>query len=119
MKAFFNECAYSLQSCPILCNQNGPWPARLLCPWDSPGKNNRVGCHFLLKIFNEKSLIIEENNKRGKTRDVFRKTGNIKGTFCQKMSPIKDKNGRDLVEAEEIKKRWKDYTEALYNKNLN
>ena len=64
----------------------GPWPARLLCPWDSPGKDNGVGCHFLLKIFNEKSLIIEENNKRGKTRDVFRKTGNIKGTFCQKMS---------------------------------
>ena len=55
----------------------------------------------------------------GKTRDPFRKTGNIKGTFCPKIGPIKDKNGGDLVEAEEIKKRWKDYTEALYNKNLN
>ena len=70
-------------------------------------------------FFNEQCLIIEENNKRGKTRDLFRKTGNIKGTFCPKMVPIKDKNGRDLVEAEEIKKRWKDYIEALYNKNLN
>ena len=60
-----------------------------------------------------------ENNKRGKTRDLFRKTGNIKGTFCPKRGPIKDKNGRDRVEAEEIKKRWKDYIEALYNKNLN
>ena len=56
-------------------------------------------------FFNEQCLIIEENNKRGKTRDLFRKTGNIKGTFCPKMVPIKDKNGRDLVEAEEIKKR--------------
>ena len=82
-------------------------------------QNIGVGCHFLLKIFHEQCSIIEENNKRGKTRDLFRKTGNIKGTFCPKIGPIKDKNGGDLVEAEEIKKRWKDYTEALYNKNLN
>ena len=62
-------------------------------------------------FFNEQSLIIEENNKRGKTRNLFRKIGNIKGTFYPKMSTIKDKNGRVLVDAEEIKKRSKEYME--------
>ena len=57
-------------------------------------------------VFNEQCLIIEENNKRGKTRDLFRKIGNIKGAFHPKMGTIRDKNGRDLVDAEEIKKRW-------------
>ena len=55
-------------------------------------------------FFNEQCLIIEENNKRGKTRDLFRKTGNIKGGFRPKMGTIKDKNGRVLEYAEEIKK---------------
>ena len=64
-------------------------------------------------FFNEQRLIIEENNKRGKTRDLVRKTGNIKGGFRPKMGTIKDKNGRDLVDAEEIKKRWKEYMEEL------
>ena len=67
-------------------------------------------------FFNEQCLIIEENNKRGKTRDLFRKIGNINGAFCPKMGTIKDKNGRDLVGAEEIKKRWKQYVEELYEK---
>ena len=68
-------------------------------------------------FFNQQCLIIEENNKRGKTRDLFRKTGNIKGEFCPKMSTIKNKNGRDLVDNEEIKKRWKAHTE-LFKKIL-
>ena len=51
-------------------------------------------------------LITEGNNKRGMTRDLIRKTGSIKGAFHPKMGTIRDKNGRDLVEAEEIKKRW-------------
>ena len=55
-------------------------------------------------FFNQQCLIIEENNKRGKTRHLFRKTGNIKGEFYPKMRTIKDKNGRVLVYAEEIKK---------------
>ena len=54
-------------------------------------------------FFNEQCLTIEEDNKRGKTRDRFRKIGNIKGAFHPKMGTIKDKNGRDLVDAEEIK----------------
>ena len=61
-------------------------------------------------FFNEQCLIIEENNKRGKTRNLFRKTGNIKGAFLPKMGTIKDKNGRDLVDTEEIEKRWKKNT---------
>ena len=54
----------------------------------------------------------------GKTRDLFKKTGTIKGTFHAKMGTIKDRNGKDLKEAEEIKKRWQEYTE-LYKKGLN
>jgi len=55
----------------------------------------------------------------GKTRDIFRKIGNIKGMFCPKMCIIKDRKGRDLVEAEEIEKKWKEYMEELYKKDLN
>ena len=61
---------------------------------------------------------IEENNRMGKTRDLFKKTGDTKGTFHAKMGSIKDRNGRDLTEAEEIKKRWQEYTEELYKKEL-
>ena len=67
-------------------------------------------------FFNEQSLITEENNKRGKTRDLFRKIRNMMGAFCPKMCTIKDKNGGDLVDTEEIKNRWKEYMEELYKK---
>ena len=70
-------------------------------------------------FFNEQCLIIEENNKRGKTRDLFRKISNIKGATRPKMGTIKDRNGRDLVDTEEIKKRWNKYLEELYKKYLN
>ena len=59
---------------------------------------------------------IEENNRMGKTRNLFKKIRDIKGTFHEKMSTIKDRNGRDLTEAENIKKRWQEYTEELYKK---
>ena len=62
---------------------------------------------------------MEENNKRGKPRDLFRKIENIKGDFCPKIGTIKDKNGRSLVDAEEIKMKWKEYMEELYKKDLN
>ena len=61
---------------------------------------------------------IEENNTMGKTRDLFKKIRDTKGTFHAKTSSIKDKNGRDLTEAEDIKKRWQEYTEELYKKDL-
>ena len=54
---------------------------------------------------------IEENNRMGKTRDHFKKIRDTKGTFHAKMSPIKDRNGTDLTEAGDIKKRWQEYTE--------
>ena len=60
----------------------------------------------------------EENNRIGKTRDLFKKIRDIKGTFHAKMGSIKDRNGMDLREAEEIKKRWQEYTEELYKKDL-
>ena len=61
---------------------------------------------------------IEENNRMGKTRDLFKKIRGIKGTFHAKMGSIKHRNGRDLTEAEDIKKRWQEYTEELYKKDL-
>ena len=61
---------------------------------------------------------IEENNRMGKTRDLFKKIRDAKGTFHTKMGSIKDRNGMDLTEAEDIKKRWREYTEELYKKDL-
>ena len=61
---------------------------------------------------------IEENNRMGKTRDLFRKIKDTKGTFHAKMGSIKDRSGLDLTEAEDIKKRWQEYTEELYKKDL-
>ena len=61
---------------------------------------------------------IEENNRMGKTRDLFKKIRDIKGIFHAKMGRIKDRNGMDLTEAEEIKKRQQEYTEELYRKDL-
>ena len=60
---------------------------------------------------------IEENNRMGKTRDLFKKTRDTKGTFHAKMGSIKDRNGMDLTEAEDIKKRWEENTK-LYKKDL-
>ena len=59
---------------------------------------------------------IEENNRMGKTRDLFKKIRDTKGTFHAKMGSIKDRNGMDLREAEDIKQRWQEYTEELYRK---
>ena len=61
---------------------------------------------------------MEENNRRGKSRDLFKKIRDTKGTFHAKMGTIKDRNGRDLIETEDIKKRWQEYTEELYKKDL-
>ena len=61
---------------------------------------------------------IEEKNRMGKTRDLFKKIRDTKGTFHAKMATIKDRNGMDLTEARDIKKRWQQYTEELYRKDL-
>ena len=61
---------------------------------------------------------IQANNRMGKTRDLFKKIRDTKGTFDAKMGSIKDRNGLDLTEAEDIKKRWQEYMEELYKKDL-
>ena len=61
---------------------------------------------------------IEESNRMGKSRDLFKKTRDTKGTFHAKMGTIKDRSGMGLIEAEYIKKRWQQYTEELYKKDL-
>ena len=68
-------------------------------------------------FLNEKE--IEENNRMGKTRGLFKKSRDIKGTFHARMGVTKDRNCKDLKEAEEIKKRWQGYTEGLYKTGLN
>ena len=62
---------------------------------------------------------IEEDNRLGETRDLFRKIRDTKGTFHAKMGTIKDRNCMDLTEAEDTEKRWQEYTEELYRKDLN
>ena len=61
---------------------------------------------------------IEENSRMGKTRDLFKMVRDTKGTFHAKMGTIKDRNGMDLTEAEDFKKRWQEYTEELYKKDF-
>ena len=62
---------------------------------------------------------IEENNRMGKTRDLFQKIRDTKGTFHEKMGTVKDRNGTNLTKVEDIKKRWQEYTEELHKKYLN
>ena len=64
-------------------------------------------------FFSDQCKEMEENNRMGKTRDLFKKIRDTKGTFHAKMSSIKDRNGMDLIEAKDIKKRWQEYTEEL------
>ena len=69
-------------------------------------------------FFSDQCKEIEGNNRLGKTRDLFKKIRDTKGTFHAKMGLINDRNGMDLTEAEDIKKRWQEYTEELYKKDL-
>ena len=69
-------------------------------------------------FLSEQRKEIEVNNRMGKTRDLFKKTGDTKGTFHAKIGIIKDRNSMNLTEAEEIKKWWQEYTEELYKKIL-
>ena len=92
-------------------------------------ETNRSFCHLnaeFLRIasrdkkahLSDQCKEIEENNRMGKTRDLFKKIRDNKGTFNAKMGLIKDRNGMDLTEAEDIKKRWQEYTGELYKKDL-
>ena len=76
------------------------------------GKGN-VYLYEWMAFLSDQCKEIEENNRLGKTRDLFKKIRDTKGTFHAKMGSIKDRNGMDLTEAEDIKKRWQEYTEEL------
>ena len=69
-------------------------------------------------FFSDQREEIEENNRKGKTRDLLKKIRDSKGTFHAKIGSIKDRNATDLTEAEDIKKRWQEYTKELYKKDL-
>ena len=69
-------------------------------------------------LLSDQCTKIEKNNRMGRTRDLFKKIRDTKGTFHAKMGTIKGRNGVDLTEAEDIKKRWQEYTEKLYKKEL-
>ena len=78
----------------------------------------RIGRRDKKAFLSDQCKEIEESNRMGKTRDLFKKIRDTKGTFHAKMSTIKDRNGTDLTEAEDVKKRWQEYTGELYKKNL-
>ena len=78
----------------------------------------RVARRDKIAFFSYQCKEIEENNRIGTTRDLFKKIRDNTGTFHAKMGSIKDRNGMDLKEAEDIKKRWQEYTEELYKKDL-
>ena len=81
-------------------------------------KFERIAGRDKKAFLSNQSKEIEENNRKGKTRNLFKKIRDNKGTFHAKMGSIKDRNGMDLTKAEDIKKRWQEYTEELYKKDL-
>ena len=80
------------------------------------GELQRIARRDKKDLLSDQCKEIEENNRMGKTRDLFKKIRDTKGKFCAKMCSINDINGMDLTEAEDIKKRWQEYTEELYKK---
>ena len=78
----------------------------------------RIARRYKKAFLSDECKEIEENNRMGKTRDIFKKIRDTKGTFHAKIGLIKDRNCMDLTEAKEIKKRWQEYTEELYKKDL-
>ena len=78
----------------------------------------RIARRYKKAFLSDQNKEIEESNRMGKTRDLFKKIRDTKGTFHAKMGSIKGRNSMDLTEAEDIKKRWQEYTEKLYKKEL-
>ena len=79
----------------------------------------RIAGRYKKTFLSDQCKEIEESNRMGKTRDLFKKIRDTKGPFHAKMDIINDRNGMDLTEAEDIKKRWQEYTEELHKKDLN
>ena len=86
--------------------------------YSSEGRVPKIARRDKKVFLSDQCKEIEENNRMGKTRDLFKKIRDTKGTFHAKMGSIKDRNGMDLTEAEDIKKRWQEYTEELYKKKI-
>ena len=82
------------------------------------GKFPKIARRNKKAFLNDQCKEIEENNRMGKTRDLFKEIRDTKGTFQAKMSLLKDRNGMDPTEAEDIKTRWQEYTEELYKKDI-
>ena len=82
-------------------------------------KFKRIARRNKKAFFSDQCKEIEEKNRMGKTRDLFKKIRDTKETFHAKMGTIKDRNGMDLTEAEDIEKRWQEYTEEIFFKDLN
>ena len=82
------------------------------------GEFQRIARRDKKGFLSDRCKEIEENNRMGKTRDLFKKIRDTKGKFHAKMGSIKDRNGMDLTGGEDIKKRWQEYTEELYKKDL-
>ena len=134
MTTFPVTAAKSLQSCPTL-RPHRRQPTRLPHPWDSPGKNTGVGCHFLLQCMKVKSESevaqscptlrdpMDCRPPESSTHGIFKarvlEWGAIAFSFPWKMGTIKKRNGMDLTEAEGIKKRWQEHIEELYKNYLN
>ena len=78
----------------------------------------RIARRYKKVFLSDQCKEIEENNRMGKTRDLFKKIRDTKGTFHAKIGSVKDRNGMDLTEAEDIQKKWQEYTEELYKKEL-
>ena len=78
----------------------------------------RIARRYKKAFLSDQYKEIEENNRMGKTRDFFKKIRDTKGTLHAKMGSVKDRNNMDLTESEDIKKRWQEYTEELYKKDL-
>ena len=86
--------------------------------FESDGQSIRVPRRDKKAFLNDQCKETEENNRMGKTSDLFKKIRDTKGTFHAKMGSVNDRNGRDLTEAEDIKTRWQEYTEEQYKKDL-
>ena len=82
------------------------------------GEFQRIARRDKKAFLSDQCKEIEENNRMGTARDLFKKIRHAKGTFHAKMGTIQDRNGMDLTEAEDIKERWQEYTEKLYKKDL-
>ena len=78
----------------------------------------RIARRYKKAFLSDECKETEENNRMGKTRDLFKKMKDTKGKFHAKMGSVKDRSGMDLTEAEDIKKRWQEYTEEVYKKDL-